>query len=161
MKSRTIAGVTAVMAGLAIVGGTIAAGASSPHATTTHIVGTWYDDIPLGDGGGWVLWSNGYVKPFDGAINYGNASGRHLNNFVGMVTDPGDDGYWLITSTGNVFTYGRVCNGNPIQNVNGYPHYNVIGGIFPKGATDSEGYTLVTGHGRLYHFPCDYTGPQG
>jgi hypothetical protein len=144
--------IVAAAAGLGLTVGVIDASASSPQAVSFHVVGTWPDDTGYGSGG-WVLWSNGYVKAFDGAGSYGNGLKYHLNNFVGMIGDPHDNGYWLITSTGRSYAFGAVCNGNPLQAEDGHPRFNVVGGIFPTGNSE-EGFSMITLKGRVYRFVC-------
>lgn len=152
MKRIAIGLAVVAAAGLGLTVRVIDASASAPRAVSYYIVGTWPDDIGFGSGG-WVLWSNGYVKALNGAPYYGNGLKYHLNNFVGMVGDPHDAGYWLITSTGKAYAFGAVCNGNPLEARNGDPKFNVIGGIYPVGSS-GEGFSMVTLKGRVYQFVC-------
>ncbi len=143
----------------AIAVGVHSAGATSP-ATKVHIVGTWADETTSNLSGGWVLWSNGNVEPFAGATNYGNATRYRLNDFVGIIGDVNDDGYWLITSTGRIYTYGSTCNGGSLVDTSGTPQYGVIGAIHLSNQT-LEGLSLVTQRGRVYPFVCQERGGSG
>jgi hypothetical protein len=52
---------------------------------------------------------NGRVVPVGGAPYYGDGPRAHLNNFVALVSNSTNPGYWLITSTGRIVSVGQTC----------------------------------------------------
>jgi hypothetical protein len=133
----------------------IVAAASTQTTPKPHIVGAWANDAGFVTDGGWVLWSNGAVHAYAGASNYGNATGAHLNNFVGMVPDIQASGYWLITGTGRVFSFGTTCGlgDGSVRRPAGVPGSGIVGAIDLTNPT-GEGFVMVSATGKLYRFDC-------
>ena len=102
-----------LVAGLLVVAGLVGEGAvatplsMASAAPAPRIVGTW-PNTSESPAGGWILWSNGKVRPVGEAPFYGDARGSGLNDFVGMIAsnDAGGAGYFLVTSTGKVRSFG-------------------------------------------------------
>jgi hypothetical protein len=130
---------------------------SSQHGT--HIIGAWANGseqwmiyIPTG---GYVLWSNGRVTALNRASFYGDARASGLNNFVGLVSDYGSEGYWLVTSSGKVFAFGPTCStGGTLTAPKSAPSSNVIG-VIDQGANNNEGFAMITSSGKRYNFSCE------
>jgi len=57
--------------------------------------------------GYWIAGSDGSVRAFGDAVNYGSAAGQGLAApVVGLVATPDGRGYWEVAADGGVFTYG-------------------------------------------------------
>lgn len=145
--------IAALTAGVTMLAsGAVPGLASTPAA---HLVGTWANDQDGGTqtSGGYELWSNGKVVPLQGAAGYGDAAGTGQDDFVGMVTDYWATGYWLVTSTGKVYAYGRVCQDQRLVGPKHVPTSGIVGGVDMKG-TNIEGFDLVGANGTTYQFQC-------
>jgi hypothetical protein len=133
---------------------------TAPTVTTAaptgsvHIVAAFPNDVTITNStGGYVLYSNGRVNAVQGAPFYGDARKSGLNNFVTMAQDP-LNGYWLITSAGQIYAYGgKICAGPPgvvgPKNVVG----PIVGTIYPANS-NAEGFTMVNAAGTLYSYSC-------
>jgi hypothetical protein len=140
---------------LGLVTGLVASGGAA-SATAPHIVGAWSDnDSDNNTSGGWVLWSNGKLDALSGAPFYGDARKQGLNNFVGMVDDTQFKGYWLVTSTGKVFSYGQACPDEALTIPHNVPTSGIIGAIDQQNQIN-EGFSLVSSTGALYNFTCTF-----
>jgi hypothetical protein len=128
-------------------------GSRRPASPSAHIVGTFADnDSGTNTSGGWILYSNGLVEALAGAPNYGSATHHGLNNFVGMADDTQSNGYWLVTSTGKVFSFGTTCQD---ATLGGHaPSFGIVGAIDQASQTN-EGFDLVSSSGKLYPFTCN------
>jgi hypothetical protein len=131
--------------------------ATVPTTTPTasvHIVAAFPNDVTITNStGGYILYSNGRVNAVQGAPFYGDARKSGLNNFVTMAQDP-LSGYWLITSTGQIYAYGsKICSGPPgvvgPKQVVG----PIVGTIYPANS-NTEGFTMVNAAGTLYSYSC-------
>jgi len=145
---------SSVAISVCVFGGLAEAGRSVPRVVP-HVVGTWPDESGSDTSGGWQLWSSGKVVALQGAPYFGGAASHHLNNFVGMVGDSFNDGYWLITSTGKVFPFGTVCQGQKLVAPRGAPKSGVVGAIHLRSQVD-EGFDIITKSGRSYSFKCEF-----
>jgi hypothetical protein len=147
--------VTAVAAAAAVTLSVAAHAHAHAAPPTPHVVGTWANDQDGGTqlGGGYQLWSNGEVVAIGGAQYFGDAVGAHLENFVGMVTDYWSAGYWLVTSTGRLFGYGKVCQDQSLVGPKKLPATTFSGAVDLVDA-DNEGFNLVTSAGAIYSFRC-------
>jgi hypothetical protein len=125
------------------------------HRAAPRIVGTWANDQSGSTqlSGGYELWSNGKVVALDGAQYLGDAAGAGQDDFVGMVTDFWSAGYWLVTSTGRVYAYGKVCQDQALVRPRNVPSYGIIGAINLANSVD-EGFDLVGANGAVYQFQC-------
>jgi len=125
-------------------------------ATTVHIVGAWANNESGGTelSGGYELWSNGKVVPLEGARYYGSPVGSGLNNFVGMVPDYWSNGYWLVTSSGKIYSYGEVCKEERLTGPRNVPSSGIVGAIDLKDTTN-EGFDLVAASGAVFQFQCE------
>jgi len=152
---KVIAGMLVALAAVgATAFGALEAGASTGGAMKPHIVGTWADDTNLGAStGGWELWSNGRVVALQGAADFGGAASHKLNDFVGMVGDTLGDGYWLVTSTGQVFPFGSVCLDKTLKRPRGVPASGIVGAVNLMSQT-VEGFDLVSSNGAVFPFRC-------
>jgi len=148
--------------GLVVGVGTAVAGPLRPPwagtATTTnrpasHVVGAWASNSV----GGYILSSKGAVTALNHAPYYGSAVGKG-NNFVGMITDTDQnetEGYWLITSTGQVYSFGVTCE----NGVLGFPNWVPTSGIVGAVGMDNEvheGFAMIAASGEQYVFACRY-----
>jgi hypothetical protein len=145
-----------IMVGLALAAASAVpafmAAAPASAAPATHLVGLFPNQGPAANGG-YMLYSNGRVVPVGGAAYYGSALG-HGNNFVSLVSDSSNPGYWEVTSTGKAYSVGQTCSsGETLQGAR--PHGTVIGAVNPTGSTD-EGFDLVTASGRTYEWQCNF-----
>lgn len=134
---------------------TVASAAPAPH-----IVGAYPDTMGFNNAGGYVLYSNGRVNAIDGAPFYGDARTSGLDDFTTMAEDlQGGKGYWLVTATGKVFTYGGTCEGDTIS-----APKDVIGPIVGtlqlslaqqnNGNVDT-GFQMVNAKGTVYPYLCE------
>jgi hypothetical protein len=65
------------------------------------------DHFSSGDGGYWLVASDGGVFSFGDAAFYGSEGSADLDRpIVGMAATPDGGGYWLVASDGGVFTFG-------------------------------------------------------
>jgi hypothetical protein len=145
--------VTAFAATLAACTALVAPGLAAGSAP--RVVGTWADNQSGGTqvSGGYELWSNGRVVPLQGAAFYGDAAKSGSNDFVGMITDYWSTGYWLITSSGQVFSYGQVCKEQRLVGPAHMPSSGIVGAVNLKDQ-DNEGFNMVTSTGATYGFRC-------
>jgi hypothetical protein len=157
MRKRTFAFLVA----LGLIGGgggTVAVTLPSAAAMpASHIVGTWPNDSSSG-AGGWILWSNGRVRPVGGAGFFGDARSLGLNNFVGMLgsTDISGSGYWLVTSSGAVHGYGTPCgDGSSLQRTSASSPASGVVGVIAR-SDNYAGLELVTASGGMYGYECEF-----
>lgn len=109
--------------------------------------------------GGYVLYSTGRLDALDGAPFYGDARKAGLDNFVTMAQT--SDGYWLVTATGEVFTYGGIngdCQGDTVSRPTNLVG-RVIGTLFLSAKQQNNGnidagFLLVTSAGDIYTYAC-------
>jgi hypothetical protein len=99
------------------------------------------------------MWSNGKVVALDGAQYHGDAAGAGRDDFVGMATDFWSAGYWLVTSTGRVYAYGKVCQDQALVRPPKVPSSGIVGAINLGNSVD-EGFDLVGANGAVYRFQC-------
>lgn len=123
-----------------------------------HVVGA-FPGFGGNGAGGYVLYSNGLPEALDGAPFYGDARKTGLNNFVTMAQN--GDGYWLVTASGQVFTYGGIngdCQGASISRPKTLVG-QVIGTLFlsrkqQNNSDISAGFQMVTSAGDIYTYAC-------
>jgi hypothetical protein len=148
--------VTGLLVIVGLVGvGAVAAPLSTAAAAAPRIVGTW-PNTSESPAGGWILWSNGTVRPVGEAPFYGDARRSGLNDFVGMITadDAGGAGYFLVTSTGKVRSFGPVCGtGGTLAPPAHLPTSGVVGLI--DRSDGYAGFEMVTSSGAMFGFSCD------
>jgi hypothetical protein len=145
---------SALLAASATVAG-VASAAPAPH-----IVAAFPDTLGVNSAGGYVLYSNGKVDALDGAPFYGDARQTGLNDFVTLAEDTkGNNGYWLVTATGKVYTYGGLCQGDTIQE----PKITgpIVGTIALSLAQQNnsnvdDGFQMVNARGTVYPYLCMY-----
>ena len=144
--------------GALIVPTFVASAAPAPHIITA---------VPTANSGdmngGYILYSNGKVMAIGGAPFYGDAVSAGLNDFVAIAQDGGSDGYWLVTATGKVYTYGsdpvQECGpGNKVV----VPHIvgPIVGTTFLSAAQQNDsnvstGFDMVNGHGEVFPYLCE------
>lgn len=137
----------------AVVGGT-ATGSLAAAAPRAHIIGAWPDVYESGTGG-WILWSNGKVVSVGEAPFYGDARHDRINNVVGMLgsTEGGGGGYWLVTSTGRLLSFGPTCGaGGHLQGPRHVPTSGVVGLVMRSDGY--AGFRMVTASGAMFQFGC-------
>ena len=107
--------------------------------------------------GGYILYSNGRLVATGGAPFYGDAVRTGLHNFVALGQDDSSSGYWLVTATGKVYTYGNLCQGDTIQapKIVG----RIVGTMFLTTAQQNNfnidaGFAMVSNTGRVYDYLC-------
>ena len=150
-----------LVAGLLVVVALVGLGAvevlpsAAAPAAAPHVVGTW-PNTSESPAGGWMLWSNGKVQPVGEAPFYGDARASGLNDFVGMITanEAGGGGYFLVTSTGKVRSFGPVCGtGGTLTPPAHVPKSGVIGLVDRN--DDYAGFDIVTANGPTFGYECD------
>jgi hypothetical protein len=152
LRIGIIAGLLAFGAG----GIAVPAALASPtaHARKPHIVGTWADDVNLNQNGGYTVWSNGRVQAHAGAPYFGGAQHRGVNNIVGFVADAFSDGYWLVSRSGRVYSFGTTCQFGHLKPPSGVPSRGIVGGIDLSRTVTNEGLILLSSTGKTYRFEC-------
>jgi len=126
-----------------------------PPRAVPRVVGTWANDQDGSTelGGGYELWSNGKVVALDKAPYRGDAAGTRRDDFVGMVTDFWSTGYWLVTSTGRIYPFGKVCVDQALVGPKKVPSTGIVGAIDLSNPVN-EGFDLVGANGATYPFQC-------
>lgn len=150
--------VVALGAGIALpLSGAASGQARTPHAGRVVVVAAVPSTNGLSDYGGYVLYSDGVLKAMDGAPFYGDARHSGLKDFAAIAEDDSSSGYWLVTATGKVFTFGTVCQGDNIQapKVTG----RVVGTMFLSNAQQQSdnvdtGFAMVTSTGAVDDYLC-------
>jgi hypothetical protein len=84
---------------------------------------------------------------------HGDAVGAGREDFVGMVTDFWSAGYWLVTRTGRVYAYGKVCQDEALVRPPKVPSSGIVGAINLANSVN-EGFDLVGANGAIYQFVC-------
>jgi len=84
------------------------------------------------------------VYNLGGAPFYGSprASRKSISTITGMAVTPDGRGYWLVDSTGQVFSYGDAARISTVAT-----HYPVRGAVAARGG----GLWLWTAHGNIYN----------
>jgi hypothetical protein len=80
-----------------------------------------------------------------------------MNDFVGMIASDelGGEGYFLVTSTGKVDSFGPTCgSGSSLVAPAHLPTSRVIGLIEP--ADNTHVFAMVTANGLTFGFQCDF-----
>ncbi len=101
------------------------------------------------DGQGyWIVGTNGSVKAYGSAVDYGSMNGHHLNRpIVGVAATPDGKGYWLVASDGGVFSFGDAAFHGSTGNIR---LNQPIVGI--TGTPDGQGYWMVASDGGVFSF---------
>jgi hypothetical protein len=152
LRIGMIAGLIAL--GAAGIGVPAALASPTAHTRRPHIVGAWADDVNLNQNGGYTLWSNGRVQARAGAPYFGGAQRRGVNNVVGFVADVFSDGYWLVSRSGRVYSFGTTCQFGHLKRPPGVPSRGIVGGIDLSRTATNEGLELVSSTGKTYRFVC-------
>ena len=107
-----------------------------------------------GQGGYWLVASDGGVFSYGNAQFYGSTGSLRLNApVVGMAATPDGGGYWLVASDGGIFSYGNAQFYGSAASV---PGQDIVG---MAASPDGDGYWEVSTTGRVFAFG-DAT-PQG
>jgi hypothetical protein len=132
--------------------------------------------VPTAGGGGyWVVASDGGVFTFGNARYFGSLPGLNIAPTAARVTQsetlfayvassgvflqptPGDNGYWLADSTGNVYSFGNAqFHGSLLSQLNasdigiGHPTTVPITGFVAT--PDGGGYLMAGTNGNIYTF---------
>ncbi len=100
------------------------------------------------DGQGyWTVDTEGQVRRFGSAKDYGSLKKGLVQNIIGMARTPDGGGYWLVGSDGGVFNYG---NAGFYQSMGGQPLNAPIVAMAPT--PDGGGYWLVAKDGGVFNF---------
>lgn len=93
----------------------------------------------------WMFTAYGNVYSTSGAGWYGSPANSHVatTSITGMAVTLDRRGYWLVSSSGQVYAYGDATRA-PAQS-----HTNPITGIV---AAPAGGYWLFTAHGNIYSY---------
>jgi hypothetical protein len=139
--------------GLASVA-TSALGAPAPR-----VVGAFPNTVGVTSAGGYVLYNNGKVNALNSAPFYGDARKGGLTNFAALAQTY--NGYWLVTSTGKVYTYGPVCQGDKILAPKKLVS-PIIGTLNLSQAQMNNsnidtGFQMVNAKGNVYSYFCLYS----
>lgn len=108
--------------------------------------------------GGYILYSNGKLVAYGGAPFYGDARSKGLNNFTALGQDGSNNGYWLVTATGKVYTYGNLCQGDVVKEPTVVPP--IVGTMFLTAAQQNNGnidtgFLMVNSKGTVYPYLCE------
>jgi subtilisin family serine protease len=100
--------------------------------------------------GYWTLDSNGRVRSFGGAGEYGGMTGSEraqVGKAVTLSAIPGDRGYWIFTETGRVVARGLATSYGDLAGV----HLNrpIVAGV---GTRTGQGYLMVADDGGVFAF---------
>lgn len=150
----------ATLGGLAIAT-TLGVPALTASATpAAHVVAAVPNTIGDNSDGGYILYSDGVLAAYGGAPFYGDARAKGLNDFTAVGQATANSGYWLVTATGKVYTYGNICQGDTIQEpkVAG----PIVGTMFLTGAQQNNnnidtGFLMVNSAGTVYLYACIQT----
>ena len=149
-----------VVAAVMCTGGTAVAAASSAqgHAPNPHIVAV----VPYVNGGtgGYILYSNGKLLADDGAPFYGDARSKGISSFAAVAQDGSGTGYWLVTTTGQVFTFGNLCQGDAVSESKIPPP--IVGTMFLSQAQQNNGnidtgFLMVDAQGKVGAYTCNFS----
>ncbi len=158
MRKAAALATAVLMSGMA--GGSAFASLSRSDAQVinSHVVSA----VPDANGGtgGYVLYSNGKLLALGGAPFYGDARAKGLNDFSAIGQDGNSSGYWLVTATGQVFTFGNVCQGDRIAEAKVAPP--IVGTMFMSRAQQNNvnidtGFLMVNAEGNVFTYACQLT----
>ncbi len=118
-----------------------------PQPTSALAGGDRLAATPDGQGY-WIVGTNGSVKAYGTAVDYGSMDGHVLNQpIVGVAATPDGKGYWLVASDGGIFSFGDAqfygSTGNIKLN-------KPIVGI--TSTVDGKGYWMVASDGGVFSF---------
>ena len=120
-----------------------------------RLVGT-FPNQSNNSNGGYLLYSNGKVLPLGGAPYYGNGVSAKVNNFVALVSDSQNPGYWLITSTGKIVSVGELCSADQ-ETLQGHPVAGLIVGAVNASGSLNEGFDEVNTAGVTSEYQCNFS----
>jgi len=106
------------------------------------------------NGGYWLVAQNGKVYSY-GAPSFGSKRGKLPAPVVGIAAEPNGEGYLLVTSKGNVYTFGHAPSyGSPAASV---VHLSSpVAGIATQQPTSAwqqpTGYYVVCANGDVYNY---------
>lgn len=154
-KGPTMKKAVATIAALAVVAviAVPALGSGASAASAAHLVGV-FPNQGSNSNGGYLLYSDGKVVPVGGAPYYGNGLSAKVSNFVALVSDPLDPGYWLITSTGKIVSVGGLCGSG--ETLQGHRVAGTIVGAANPTGSDDEGFDEVNSAGATSEFQCNF-----
>ena len=153
---KSLLALAALAAALSLPGAAAASANPTPHIVSVM------PTLGISRAGGWVLYSNGKVNAIDGAPFFGDARKSGLDNFTTIAPSAGGDGYWLVTSTGKVFTYGadivQACGPGAkvvVPKIVG----PIVGATFLSVALQANGnvigFQMVNAAGNVYQYLCE------
>ena len=137
----------------------LASVATSAHAAPApRVVGAFPNTVGVTSAGGYVLYNNGKINALNSAPFYGDARKSGLTNFAALAQTY--NGYWLVTSTGKVYTYGSVCQGDKISAPKKVVS-PIIGTLYlsqaqMKSSNVDTGFQMVNASGTVYSYLCSY-----
>ncbi len=103
----------------------------------------------------WVLKSDGTVLADGSAKHLGNGTLQlSSDRFVAMAAHPDGDGYWLVTSRGDVQVFGSSTrHGDAVAAVDSQSGSESSGAVIAMAAhPDGDGYWLATSGGNVFSF---------
>ena len=130
-------------------------GSAASAAAAVHLVGAFPNQGSGNSLGGYLLYSNGKVVPVAGAPYYGNGLSAKVNNFVALVSDSSNPGYWLITSTGKIVAVGALCSADSMTLQGNRVAGTIVGAVNPSGSLD-EGFDEVNAAGATSEYQCNF-----
>jgi hypothetical protein len=106
------------------------------------------------NGGYWLVAQNGKVYSY-GAPSFGSKRGKLPAPVVGIAAEPNGEGYLLVTSKGNVYTFGHAPSyGSPAASV--IHLSSPVAGIATQQPTSAwqqpTGYYVVCANGDVYNY---------
>jgi hypothetical protein len=134
--------------------------ATSAHAAPApRVVGAFANTVGFTSAGGYVLYNNGKVNAVNSAPFYGDARKSGLTNFAALAQTY--SGYWLVTSTGIVYTYGAVCQGDkiaaPKKVVSPIVGTLYLSQVQKNNSNIDTGFQMVNSSGTVYSYLCLYS----
>lgn len=138
----------------------LASVSTSAHAAPApRVVGAFPNTVGFTSAGGYVLYNNGKVNALNSAPFFGDARKSGLTNFAALAQTY--NGYWLVTSTGKVYTYGSVCQGDKISAPKKVVS-PIVGTLYlsqaqMKNSNLDTGFQMVNASGTVYSYLCLYS----
>jgi hypothetical protein len=102
--------------------------------------------------------SDGGIFSYGDAQFYGSAASTPGQDIVGMAATPDGQGYWEVSTTGRVFTFGDATPAGDIPSLGLHLNGPIVG-ITPDPVTG--GYWLVGSDGGIFAFGAPFFGSTG